>query len=232
MRTVVLVVLLLHVLVAQSLYVVMREGQPRCFRVEVPQDTVILAEFSSEPWNDSWQLGSSNPISPPTQNGQETHAEVFRRTNLGLEVTVKNPFEAIVHQRTYSPNGKMVTTSPLGGEYSVCFQTNTTTWWSPVLFKMNVAIHTGALAKDYSALAKKEHLSDLQVKVQRLFDRAQGIRSELAYQKEREKVFRNTSESTNSRAAVWSVVQTLIVIAAAIVQMQSLKGFFRKKKLI
>lgn len=65
-----------------------------------------------------------------------------------------------------------------------------------------------------------------------MYDRAQEVRAELLYQKQREEDFRDTSESTNARAAWWSVFQILIVVAAALWQMQHLKKFFKKRKLV
>jgi len=65
-----------------------------------------------------------------------------------------------------------------------------------------------------------------------LLDRTQNVISELNYQKERELAFRDTSESTNSRAAYFSVLQLGIIAVSAFVQMQYLKVFFKKKKLI
>jgi hypothetical protein len=51
------------------------------------------------------------------------------------------------------------------------------------------------------------------------------------YSQEREEAFRNTSESTNSRVAWWSVAQTVVLIVAAVYQVTNLKSFFRQKKL-
>lgn len=56
--------------------------------------------------------------------------------------------------------------------------------------------------------------------------------SELSYQKERETAFRNTSESTNSRASWFSIIQLIVIFGSALFQMQYLRIFFKKKKLI
>lgn len=69
-------------------------------------------------------------------------------------------------------------------------------------------------------------------KVRKLYDRTQNIISELNYQKQREVAFRDTSESTNARATWFSVLQLSIIAVSTLIQMQYLKSFFRKKKLI
>lgn len=48
----------------------------------------------------------------------------------------------------------------------------------------------------------------------------------------REERFRQTSESTNRRVLWWSILQTLILVATGIWQMQHLKSFFKAKKLV
>uniref|UniRef100_A0A452VHM2 Transmembrane emp24 domain-containing protein 9-like n=1 Tax=Ursus maritimus TaxID=29073 RepID=A0A452VHM2_URSMA len=48
----------------------------------------------------------------------------------------------------------------------------------------------------------------------------------------REERFRQTSESTNQRVLWWSILQTLILVATGVWQMQHLKSFFKAKKLV
>jgi hypothetical protein len=55
----VVVVLLFSLLCVQSTYIVMTEGQTKCFRSEVPQDTLIVGTFKSEPLLDEVSLGNS-----------------------------------------------------------------------------------------------------------------------------------------------------------------------------
>jgi len=75
-------------------------------------------------------------------------------------------------------------------------------------------------------------LNNLELEVRQLYDRSKGIINELEYQKEREVAFRNTSESTNARAAWFSVFQLVVIVISAFIQMQYLRVFFKKKKLI
>lgn len=48
----------------------------------------------------------------------------------------------------------------------------------------------------------------------------------------REERFRQTSESTNQRVLWWSILQTFILVATGVWQMQHLKSFFKAKKLV
>uniref|UniRef100_A0A6B2LGN4 GOLD domain-containing protein n=1 Tax=Arcella intermedia TaxID=1963864 RepID=A0A6B2LGN4_9EUKA len=211
-----------------GLYVIMKEGEMRCFKVEVPQDVLIVGDFQSFPLENEKNIGSSKPMTGSTQ--LELYNEKIEI--LQMDVEVKDSLGTVIHKREYSPTSRFAFTSPQGGEYSICFRTISPSWWNPLRWKFEIDIHTGADATDYEEIAKKEHLDSIQLSIRKLFDRAQDVRSEMAYQKEREKVFRSTSESTNARAAWWSVIQVAIVVATAYFQSQHLKTFFKKKKLI
>jgi len=89
----------------------------------------------------------------------------------------------------------------------------------------------GEAATDYTELAQHEHLSAIEVEIRKLNDKIRGIRSEQAYQREREEAFRNTSESTNARVMWWSILQTIVLLVSGVWQIQRLKAFFKLKKL-
>lgn len=55
----VFVFLVLCLCCARSTFVVMTERQTKCFRSEVPQDTLIVGTFTSEPLLNEAQLGTS-----------------------------------------------------------------------------------------------------------------------------------------------------------------------------
>jgi hypothetical protein len=97
--------------------------------------------------------------------------------------------------------------------------------------RMTLQLDIGEHAQDYSEIAKQEHLSAIEVEVRKLNDKIRAIRAEQEYQRAREERFRDTSESTNARVMWWSVVQTVVLLAAGGYQLFNLKGFFKSKKL-
>jgi hypothetical protein len=84
---------------------------------------------------------------------------------------------------------------------------------------------------DYAEVAKREHLTELEVEVRRLNDKVKDVMKEQGYQKEREVAFRNTSESTNSRVLWWSIVQIGIMTASSFFTAYKLKKHFDEKKM-
>jgi len=202
-----------------SMYFFLEEGSSRCFIEEVPKDTLVVGKYRTE---DATPGGA-----PQVAVGQPPH------DRMGVKVSVTDHEGTLILQRDMKPEGRFAFTSQTGGEHSVCFQTNSTRWFAAKRkLKFHLEMETGESAVDYEELAKQEHFSALEVSIRRLSDRLRDIRAEQNFQRNREAVFRNTSESTNSRVVWWSVVQTLILVATGMWQISHLKHFFKTKKLV
>ena len=85
---------------------------------------------------------------------------------------------------------------------------------------------------DYTEVAKREHLTELEVEVRRLNDKVKDILKEQGYQREREIAFRNTSESTNSRVVWWSVIQMVVMAVSTFFTAFKLQDFLKVKKVV
>lgn len=95
----------------------------------------------------------------------EEGRRVFEQSKWEILVTVKNPFDEVVHERVYEPTSRFALTSTSGGEYQVCFRSTSSSWTQSLRWKMDVAFHTGVEAQNYEDVAKKEHLSKMEVTV-------------------------------------------------------------------
>merc|ERR1712137_248009 len=129
--------------------------------------------------------------------------------------------------------GRVAFTSLTGGELMLCLSTNNTRWFgTPRKFRFDLHVDVGETTIDYNEVAKKEHLSTLEVEIRRLNNKAKDIMAQQAYQREREIEFRDTTEAANSRVQWWSIAQTVIMIGSATAQVLYLKDYFRKKKIV
>jgi p24 family protein alpha len=147
--------------------------------------------------------------------------------------------------------GAISFTTDVAGEHSLCFASNSSRWFSsPRKFvslgvavrlargshwglrsqRLDLKLVIGEMAIDYAEVAKKEHLSGLDLEVRRLNDKAQDIIKEQKYQRDREAMFRNTSESSNSRVMWWSFFQMAVILVAGVWQVLYLKDYLQKKK--
>ena len=86
--------------------------------------------------------------------------------------------------------------------------------------------------EDYSQVAKKEKLSELQLRVRQILDQVERISKEQNYQRFREEKFRGVSEATMERVLWWALGQTATLVLMGAWQMKHLKGFFQAKKLV
>jgi tRNA(Phe) wybutosine-synthesizing methylase Tyw3 len=151
---------------------------------------------------------------------------------IGMHVEVKNPQNKVILSRLYSNEGRFLVTTQDSGEHTICVSTNSTRWFGGNLLRVHLAISIGDHAVDYTQVAAKEKLTELQLRVRRLLDQVEQIGKEQAYQRVREENFRELSDSTNSRVLWWSLAQSVILIVMGLWQMRHLKGFFEAKKLV
>jgi len=149
---------------------------------------------------------------------------------------VNDPQGANLMTRVADVEGKFAFTSQVGGEHQVCFQTNGTRWGAAgtgaAKLRLDLRLDVGEMGIDYAEVAKKEHLTELEVEVRRLNDKVKDVMKEQSYQREREVAFRNTSEATNSRVLWWSILQMAVMAASSLFLSISLTSYFKSKKLV
>ena len=187
----------------------------RCFLEEVPAHTVVVGVYQNP---DIDTDGTLDKYGKP----------------MGITITVLQDSAKVILQENADVDGRFAFTSEEEGVFEICMEVNQTTGWfgEPKKFKFHLDIQVGESSIDYTALAKKEHLSDVEIRVRKLSDRITAITNEMHYQRKREEEFRNTSESTNTRVMWWSIFQTSIMLLSTLWQIKHLKTFFEEKKLV
>ena len=210
---------LFSILFALPLNVALYDGGERCFLEEVPQGTLVsfkwkpkgpgISSYNREPYNtDLSQLRISAGVYDPQGN--------------------------VFLTREYAPTDKIIFTSQQGGEYKLCIKVALQSGWfgSNVKYVLEVDTQSGDEAIDYEDLAKKEHLSILEVNLNKLLAKMNDIAQEQHYQRSREEQFRDTTENTNDRVRWWSILQTVILLVCGVWQINHLKKYFKSRKLV
>lgn len=200
--------------VADGLYFHLGEKEKKCFIEDVPDDTMIVGNYKVELFD---KIQNMHITSPP---------------GLGMHVVVNDPNEKTVLSRTYAAEGRFTFTSHLAGEHQICLFSNSSAWFGGNQLRIHLDIRVGEGTNDYSEIASKDKLSELQLRVRQLLDQVQQISKEQNYQRTREERFRQTSESTNQRVLWWAIAQTLVLLTVGFGQMRHLKSFFEAKKLV
>jgi len=199
-----------------GIYFMLEEGEQKCFLEEVPKDTLVAGRYRTEDEVQSQQVFAEGDDNKFT-----------------TKLTVRDPESNVVLQRDLTTQGRFAFTSQIGGEHILCFSTGGGRWFgTKQKTKLHLNMETGQRAIDYEELAKQEHLTSLELQVKKLNDRIKDIRDEQSYQKGREIVFRETSESTSSRLFWWSILQTFALIIIGFWQIRYLKHFLKVKKLV
>lgn len=98
--------------------------------------------------------------------------------------------------------------------------------------RVRLIVHKGNAAHDYTRLAKKEHLSHLEVSLRRISDDLHELLSDLDRAKRMEDVLRTMNEKINRRVAKLAVVSFLILLAVGVSQALYTKRFFKHKKIL
>jgi hypothetical protein len=79
----------------------------------------------------------------------------------------------------------------------------------------------------------KDHVvNDMFWKMNDLNTKMYEIKKEQEHQRDLEKTFRDQSEKVNAHAVWWTIVQVFVIGVTCVWQLNSLKGFFKAKKLI
>lgn len=133
----------------------------------------------------------------------------------------EEPSGHVVAQTTGPNQGKFTFTSHEAADHSICLSTNYTTWFSHTHIRLHLDIVVGSTKADVEH--DRSHVSELASKLRDLNQKLEDIRREQQYQREREADFRDLSESTNSRAVWYSVVQIIVLIVTCVWQLRHLK---------
>jgi len=95
---------------------------------------------------------------------------------------------------------------------------------SPKVLSFNV--HGVLYVEDNGEIAPVEH------EIRKLSSSIQGVKDEQEYIVIRERVHRNTAESTNDRVKWWSIIQTIMLVAVCAFNVHYLKSWFEVKRVI
>ena len=150
-----------------------------------------------------------------------------------MRVEVYDPARQLLTALDGDWAGRVGFTAHDDGDYKICLRTvDVASWFHTTHHTMSIDIVGGGLAVDWVEWAKKHHVDGIAASVYELNGRFASVRSNLAYMRNRESEFRDTSESTNARALYWSLVQVALVVGAGYWQVNYLRRYFISKNIL
>ncbi|XP_019185470.1 PREDICTED: transmembrane emp24 domain-containing protein p24delta9-like [Ipomoea nil] len=145
-------------------------------------------------------------------------------------IRVTSPDGHHYHYADSVDGGDFAFTAAEGGNYITCF-------WAPEHkppFTLSVDFDwkTGFAAKDWSKVAKKDQIEEMELELMKLLDAVTAIHDEMYYLREREEEMQVLNRATNSKMATFSFLSIFVCLCVAAMQLWHLKTFFERKKLI
>jgi len=144
---------------------------------------------------------------------------------LDIDVKVSGPDNKIVYEVDREKEGSFQFIANAAGVYKFCFGNTMSTVTGKTL---GFHIYVGNAISHHDA-AKHEHLTPLENSITQLSEGLYRVKDSLDYHKYRERVCRNTNESTNQRVLWWNVAETSVLVLVSGFQMWYLRRFFERK---
>lgn len=154
-------------------------------------------------------------LTPPNPNDES-----------GMAVSVADEGGTIYEERDKAEAHTAFTTRQ-EGNHVVCVE-NTATQE----INVNISLLWGADAKDYSQIAKMEHLDNTVQVMRHIEDELREYHQSLIFMRAREQRLRTVNETTSFRVLLFGFINIACVMIGAAAQAYYFKRFFKQKKII
>lgn len=98
--------------------------------------------------------------------------------------------------------------------------------------RVRLVLNKGDTAHDYTRLAKKEHLTQLEVSLRQVSAELHELMHELDQARAMEDILRERNENTNKRVVILSMISLFCLFAVGSYQALYTKKFFKRKKIL
>ncbi|PXF48089.1 Endoplasmic reticulum vesicle protein 25 [Gracilariopsis chorda] len=115
-------------------------------------------------------------------------------------------------------------------KFEICVSTNVEK--QDIKRRVRLIINRGEAAHDFTRLAKKEHLTHLEVSLRHVSSELNELLHVLEEAREMEDILRKMNENTNKRVVLLSVMSLISLFAVGGYQAVYTKKFFKRKKIL
>lgn len=167
-------------------------------------------------------VGEFKVVHPPTQSISGVSGPLL------MHVQVTDPVnKSPVFQQSSRDRIKTGFTSTKPGVHMFCIKNI-----SKQQITVEVQLLWGPAARDYSQLAKAEHLDEVMLQLLQLQDKLKLYHNNILFMREREEQMRQQNEQTASRLILYSCINIVCLVASSLISGFLFKRFFRSKKII
>eukprot|EP01017_Pseudomicrothorax_dubius_P046887 TRINITY_DN8324_c0_g5_i1.p1 TRINITY_DN8324_c0_g5~~TRINITY_DN8324_c0_g5_i1.p1 ORF type:complete len:210 (+),score=73.81 TRINITY_DN8324_c0_g5_i1:146-775(+) len=191
-----------------ALYFYINEGKEKCFLDEVSKGQVVILHYEL------------------LENAQR-HGH-----DKGVKLIAYDPDNNEIYSRNTQGKGKGTFTAQESGNYRICVSAPSTSWVKSNRLTYSLKINIGESDTDINELAKKEHLTSLQIAAKQIIEGTQEFISMQETNRAEEDRLAEENERVNDRIVFATVFQTILILASGLFQIFSLRRFFIEKKMV
>ncbi|KAL4574269.1 hypothetical protein LXL04_021097 [Taraxacum kok-saghyz] len=195
-------------IVAQSIRFEIESGHTKCISEDIKSNSMTVGHYSVVNPNEGQPL-------------PESHKFTLRVTSV---------YGNSYHYADHVQSGQFAFQATEGGDYMACFFA--IDHHPAIKVPIEFDWRSGVAAKDWSNVAKKGSVDEMELELKKLADVVTSIHEEMFYLREREHDMQELNSKTNSRMALLSFLSLFVCLSVAGLQVWHLKSFFEKKKLI
>ncbi|TKY65152.1 Transmembrane emp24 domain-containing protein p24delta9 [Spatholobus suberectus] len=195
--------------VVNSVQFQLKPSHPKCFSEDLKSNVITVGNYNVVNPNDGYPIPDSHKIT----------------------VRVRSPYGNGYHYANNVYSGDFAFTAAEDGDYNACFSVPSDLNPEEIV-TVDFVWRTGVAAKDWSKVAKKGQIEEMELELKKLYDAVSSIHDEMFYLREREVEMQDLNEDTNTRMFTFSFVSILVCLSVAGLQLWHLKTFFERKKLL
>ncbi|KAF8605472.1 supernatant protein factor, C-terminal domain-containing protein [Ceratobasidium sp. AG-I] len=143
--------------------------------------------------------------------------------HLDIDFWLSDPINIAINKRLKESEGTASITAEKDGRYTYCFSNEMSTVTAK---EVSFNVHGVIYVQDDGTVAPIER------EIRELAIGLQAVKDEQEYIVIRERVHRNTAESTNDRVKWWSIAQAIVLVLVCGFQVYYLQSFFEVKRVI
>ncbi|XAR51713.1 hypothetical protein NMG60_11006426 [Bertholletia excelsa] len=208
LKAVILTVGLMSPIIVHSMLFDLQSGIAKCITEDLMSNAMTIGKYSVVNPNKGYPLPDTHKIT----------------------VRVTSPAGNNHYYCDGVDSGTFAFTANEAGDYMACF-------WSqehkpPLTMSVELDWQSGVAAKDWSKVARKGQIDEMEIELKKLYDTITTIHDEMFYLREREGEMQKLNTATNSKMAAFSFVSILVCLSVAGLQLWYLKTFFERKKML
>ncbi|BEJ11987.1 hypothetical protein CspHIS471_0204470 [Cutaneotrichosporon sp. HIS471] len=142
--------------------------------------------------------------------------------SLDIDFFVVGPGKVQVYKNLGEPQGTWSVAAPSPGRYTYCFSNEAGNGRKTVSFNVHGLMH----------IDDEEQMAPVEREIRNLASGLQMVKDEQSYLVVRERVHRDTCESTNSRVKWWAIVQIILLLGVCGWNVHYLKSWFEVKRVL